>query len=371
MDLSTGALLLLAVFLWLAIGLYLLYQSLYLLKPDQKIIFYNLGGTYLKTVVGSTYYVTETERIAKKGGRVETALRVFRMELVFALWPFALGYRLTSTQFEVPIHASQMYTDANHRVLPRVRMEGDATLQFRLSDNPTHLALVFPLFDQGLGSIMGKQKRDLTRRACLKDLGLSPSGEQVYHEHHVQRVALIFHSVLNKPMQEAMREAATYFTFSTSEGEQDIIRQRAAFEIKVKELVVADSGNVFREGRLFDEHGNPDASLLVGDMIVESLQLQAARESDSPAIKAIDRVFVGRQEGKAQEVIEMLTRAGQAEGIKVLTEALKLKDTQAAYLLDVLRQSGKEVNLTQLGLSEDAIGALKRLLQGNSAGTPS
>jgi hypothetical protein len=271
------------ILLWvLAIGLfgglvaYVLYQSVYILGSNQKIFFYSLGGSYLRTVVSSTYFNTERGRIQQKGGNVKVASNI-GAEIAFGLWPLVLGYRVTTTQFEVPIHASQMYTRADHKTLPRVRMEGDATLQFRLSDNPTYLGLAFPLFDQGVGSIMHKEKRDLTHQACLKDTITSSGGERIIHEHNVQRVALIFHSVLNKPMQEAMREAASYWTFSTSEGEDDIIRNRERFEKNVRSLVVADEGSVFREARLFDDNGNPSTSLLVGDLIVENLQLQPAR----------------------------------------------------------------------------------------------
>jgi hypothetical protein len=58
---------------------------------------------------------------------------------------------------------------------------------------------------------------------------------------------------------------------------------------------------------------------------------------------------------------------GQAEGIEALVKVMKLDQGQAAMLLDVLRQSGKEVNLTQFGLNENAIDALRRVLQGNGA----
>ena len=248
-----AVLIMLNVVLWAPILIYWLYQSLYRLKPDQKIFFYNLGGTYHRTVIGRTYEKLNRTRIAQKGGKPELALQLFGIEFAFAPWPFILGYRVTSTQFEVPIHASQMYTDASRKDVPRVRMEGDATLQFRLSDNPEHLAGVFELIDQSLASIFVKEKRDLTKMTCLRDKRMSPTGEETTHEHNVQRVALIFHAVLNKPMQEAMREAATHFTFSTLASTDDIIRERDRYEKMVKALVVKDDGSVFLEAKLFSQ----------------------------------------------------------------------------------------------------------------------
>ncbi|HLD25902.1 MAG TPA: hypothetical protein VJC05_02585 [Candidatus Andersenbacteria bacterium] len=361
----------LVVLIGLPVLVYWLYQSLDPLKPDQKIFIFNLGGTYHKTVIGRSYERLNRDRIALKGGNPRLALQLFGMEFAFAPWPFKLGYRATSTQFEVPVHASQMYTDAKQTDVPRVRMEGDGTLQFRLSDNPEYLAGVFPLFDQSWASIIKKGNRDLTRMTCLEDKRVSISGEEVTHEHKVQQVALIFHAVLNKAMQDAMREAATHFTFSTlGSTTDDIIREREKYEKMVRALVVKDDGSVFREARLFDDKGNPAESLLVGDLVIENIQLQAAQETDSEAIKAIDAVFIGKQKGEAQLLVEKLTRIGQADGIKALSTALGLDDTQAAYMLDVLRSSGKEVNLTQLGLNEGAIESLKRILQGTRATRP-
>jgi hypothetical protein len=357
--------------IWLPVFAFWCYQSFYLVKPDQLLFFYRLGA-YHRTVVSSTYYAEQQEQIANKGNtdRVDVGANFFGIEFAFGPWPFVLGYRLTSTQFEVPVHASQMYTDPNHPTLPRIRMEGDGTFQFRLSVNPIYLGMNFPLFDQSLSSIMRKSMRDLTQMTCLRDRGVSLSGEEVSHEHRVQRVALIFHSVINKPVQEAMRVVATRFTFSTQGGERDIVQNSRSFERRVKRFVVRQPGSVFRQGHLYDENANEAESLLVGDMIVENIQPQAARPTDSPAILAIDRAFIGMQEAKAQQAMERLTRAGQAEGIRNVADTLNLTDLQAAYLLDVLRQSGKEVNLTQLGLSENAVEALTRVIQSTRGGTP-
>lgn len=365
---------------------YWLYQSVYFLDQEERIVFFQFG-TYRYTVVNNTYWEwregtpQRVQEMLRKGGRVSRG--ILGLDIAVGLWPLYLGYRLPTRQYNVPIHASAMYTSAQYEDIPRVRVEGDGSLQLRLSDNPVYLAMVLPVFRNDLVAYLVKQARDLTRHTVLVDS--DSQGRQ--HTHDVPLIGNILHGALDEPMQEAMRTAATSFTFSTFPGEKqaktaaragqiapgviperaDIMEHRDLFEIQIKRVLVDNEDSIFRQAELLDEHGDVGRSLLVCNIIVPLLQLQPTRQDESDAIKAIDLPFIGRQRGREQQAVEQMVREGQAVGIERLQKTLGLKTAEVAYLLDILRQSGKEVNLSSINVNDpDILAALERFMRGRT-----
>ena len=366
------------------------YQSLYKIGADEKVVFY-FWGSYSHVYVNETYYELMWLANSDVSGKVDDAdsdsVRVgwWQGGLCFGLWPFYLGYKVPTDQFDVPIHASQAYTSSEEKGYPRVRIEIDATLQFRLSDNLRFLGLGFPLFRQDLDDYLLKTRRDLTN----SDVIVMENGGEAGKEHKVKRIALLFYRVINRPMLEAVRTAATAFTFSTTPSESgsagksksksksssksssmDIVSNRQAFEDKVMEILADGSDTIFRQARLLKKNGKPGKSLLVCNYVGEDVQLSPKRDSDSEALKAIDLGFIGEQEGKRLQVTERLRRLGEAQGIEELANRLGLtNDKQRAYLLDVLREREGSINLSSVDLTDtkDILAALQDKLD---SGTP-
>jgi len=346
------------------------YQSFYKVGTNEKIVFY-FWGSYQYTVVNDTYWnrvwmANENNAQAKVDDHGTVKRGKWKGGWAFGLWPIYLGYRVPTDQFDVPIHASQSYTSSENDDLPRVRVEIDATLQFRLSDNPIYLGMVFPLFEQNtIEDYLSKKKRDLTNSEVLvQDNGGTG------RTHKVKRIAMLFYNVINRPMLEAIRTAATGFTFSTvpapgGGAANDIVRERVAFETRVKEILAEDDDTIFRQAKLLNDGATPAESLLVCNYIGENVQLQPTSENDSEAIKAIDYSFIGQQEGRRQQALEKLRRVGEAQGIEQLATQLGLDtERQKAFLMDVLRTREGNINLTSVDLSEaqDVLAAIQRYL---------
>lgn len=389
---------------WIALGLLVLlltvvwvYHSFYLIGTSDKIYIYRTG-TYRYTVVNSTYLAWYNERapqaVRNKGGDVRPSiLHRFGIDIAFGLWPLDLGYRVSTTQFEVPIHASQMYTEAGPATLPRVRIEGDATWQLRLSENPVDLGLAFKLFEYNFASVFDKRQRDLTQTTTLTDYAPSVSPEGARHHHQVKRIAFILHNTINKPTLQAMRVASPLFHFSVTQvdGMRDIMLLRREFEREVKSILVEEPDNIFRQGGLLRSAVEEDViavetgtSLIVCNLVVELIQLQPAVAGDSEAMRAVDYAFIGRQEGlrqrvvehlrrlgeaRGQRAIEQLRRIGQKQGIDALAIGLGLEnEKQRAFLLDVLRERAGNVNLTSVGLQNvyDVLTAIERMMSGGT-----
>jgi len=351
-----------------------LYQSFYLVGADQMIVFYFLGS-YSRTVVSRTFWeVEEAEqpeesKVSRKGGRVSRGL--LDQDIAFGgLWPFVLGWRVPTGQFEVPVHVTDMYTGYTDDIdgIYRMRMRCDPTWQVRVSPNTRRLGLVFPLFrSTSLPVIIRKANRDLTVEECLpsdQEAGVAAS-----HEHRLPRIARVMHATMDKPTIEAARTALAHFSWGGGRS-QDIVVNRQKFEIETKAVLVEDPDTVFVQAGLLSPGNVPEevqegVSAIVCNLVVESMALQPARPDDSDAIKAIDRPFIGGQEGRFRKEVEAKTRAGQALGIRELADRLGLGDTEAALLLDVLRQREGSVNLGILGGEgkDSLVEAARRLIQ--------
>ena len=355
----------------------IIYQSLYMLRANEKIVFYRFGQ-YERTVLGRSYWDESwggdqnISNRAKVPDQDTVKLAFWKGSWAFGLWPLYLGYRVPTDQFEVPIHASMMYTDSSNTQYPRVRVEGDATLQIRLSENPVHLGIVFSLFKQDLNYYLSKSARDLTNHEVL----IQENGV----EESVKRIAARFFRVVNKPMKEAMREAATFFTFSVfpAAGDvvnNDIIRERGLFERKVRKALTEDDDTIFIQGKLLrripgptpdDDTFETGDSLLVCNIVVEKIQLQPASPDDAEASRAIDLSFIGHQEGLKQQAIERLRRIGEAEGIEALADKLGLTDDkQKAFLMDVIRSKAGEIKLSAINVKDaaDVLSAIEGFLK--------
>jgi len=376
----------------------IIYQSLYMLRANEKVVFYRFGQ-YMRTVLGRSYWDASwagdqnVSNRAKVPDQDTVKLAFWKGSWAFGLWPFELGYRVPTDQFEVPIHASMMYTDSSNPKYPRVRVEGDATLQIRLSENPVHLGIVFSLFKQDLNYYLSKSARDLTNHEVL----IQENGV----EESVKRIAKQLFRVVNKRMKEAMREAATFFTFSVfpaaktkvvkdtdiirireeEEGEEkvakdtDIIRNRGEFERKVRKALTEDDDTIFIQGKLLRRipGRTPDEdtvetgdSLLVCNIVVEKIQLQPASKDDAEASRAIDLSFIGHQEGLKLQAIERLRRIGEAEGIEALAAKLGLADDrQKAFLMDVIRSKAGEIKLSAINVKDaaDVLSAIEGFLK--------
>lgn len=355
----------------------IIYQSLYMLRANEKIVFYRFGQ-YMRTVLGRSYWDESWAGDQNISNRSKVPdpdtvkLAIWKGSWAFGLWPFNLGYRVPTDQFEVPIHASMMYTDSSNRQYPRVRVEGDATLQIRLSENPVHLGIVFSLFKQDSNYYLSKSARDLTNHEVLiQENGVAEP---------VKRIATHFFRVVNKPMKEAMREAATFFTFSVFPAagvvvDTDIIRNRGEFERKVRDALTEDNDTIFIQGKLLrriprrapdDDTVETGDSLLVCNIVVEKIQLQPASKDDAEASRAIDLSFIGHQEGLKQQAIERLRRIGEAEGIEALAEKLGLTDDkQKAFLMDVIRSKAGEIKLSSINVKDaaDVLSAIEGFLK--------
>lgn len=372
----------------------IIYQSFYMLRANEKIVFYRFGQ-YMRTVLGRSYWDESwagdqnISNRAKVPDSSTVTLGLWGGSWAFGLWPLYLGYRVPTDQFEVPIHASMMYTDSSNRQYPRVRVEGDATLQIRLSENPVHLGIVFSLFKQDSNYYLSKSARDLTNHEVLiQENGV---GEPV------KRIATHFFRVVNKPMKEAMREAATFFTFSVFPApaakvakdpakiriraeeevvkDTDIIRNRGEFERKVRDALTEDNDTIFIQGKLLrripgatrdDDTVETGDSLLVCNIVVEKIQLQPASKDDAEASRAIDLSFIGHQEGLKLQAIERLRRIGEAEGIEALAEKLGLTDDkQKAFLMDVIRSKAGEIKLSAINVKDaaDVLSAIEGFLK--------
>lgn len=356
----------------------IIYQSLYMLRANEKIVFYRFGQ-YMRTVLGRSYWHESWAGDQNVSNRSKVPdpdtvkLAFWKGSWAFGLWPFNLGYRVPTDQFEVPIHASMMYTDSSNRQYPRVRVEGDATLQIRLSENPVHLGIVFSLFKQDPNYYLSKSARDLTNHEVL----IQENGV----EESVKRIATHFFRVVNKPMKEAMREAATFFTFSVFPAsgvvvDTDIIRNRGEFERRVRDALTEDNDTIFIQGKLLRRIPGrnpgdaaivePGDSLLVCNIVVEKIQLQPASKDDAEASRAIDLSFIGHQEGLKQQAIERLRRIGEAEGIEALAEKLGLTDDkQKAFLMDVIRSKAGEIKLSAINVKDaaDVLSAIEGFLK--------
>lgn len=364
MDPVTSVLLVLAfglfVLLVLIVTIETLYQSIYLIEADEKIVFYNFGRLS-HVVVNSTYMDNQRANINASTAVIREGTYGFAI----GWWPFYLGFRVPTTQFEIPIHVGDMYT-STQSLHSRVRIQGDATIQIRLGENFAQLGTMFPLFKLSLATFFRKNLRNLALFTDLVDHGLNVSGgEGATHHHRLRAIAVIMHNTLNKPVLQAMRTASTGFTFSVTDETNvanDIMTHQTQFEQAVKTILVASVDGIFVQAGLLTSTGEAGPSLLSCSLVVEKLQLQAAKEDDSEAIKAIDAVFVGTQKGKADEIQQRLKRVGQAAGIQAIKDTLGLQSSDAAYLYDVLRETGKEVNLNQIGVGESALAALQRAL---------
>lgn len=356
---------------------YVIYQSLYMLRTNEKIVFYRFGQFWC-IVLGRTYWdhswsgANNAPNRAKVHDPSTVRVGFFGGGWTFGLWPFYLGYRVPTDQFEVPLYISQMYTDESNEDYPRVRVEGDATLQFRLSDNPIHLGLVFSLFKQDVVYYLSKTARDLTNH----DVIIRDDGGGVA----VKKIALLFYNVVNKPMQEAMRAAATKFTFSVSPSRtavatsRDIIKLRKEFEEEIRAVLTEDDDTIFMQGKLLKRVTLPDNSirletgdsLMVCNIVVERIQLQPATDKDAEATKAIDFSFIGHQEGLRQQAVERLRRIGEAEGIDALANKLGLTDDkQKAFLMDVIRSKAGEIKLSSINVKDasDVLSAIEGFLK--------
>jgi hypothetical protein len=350
----------------------IIYQSLYMLRANEKIVFYRFGQ-YKRTVLGRSYWDESwagdqnTSNRAKVPDSSTVRLGLWDGSWALGWWPLYLGYRVPTDQFEVPIHASMMYTDSSNPKYPRVRVEGDATLQIRLSENPVHLGIVFSLFKQDSNYYLSKSARDLTNHEVL----IQENGV----EESVKRIAKQLFRVVNKPMKEAMREAATFFTFSVFPVQgvvvyNDIIRQRGEFEKRVRDALTEEDDTIFIQGKLLRRNNGgsvePGDSLLVCNIVVEKIQLQPASKDDAEASRAIDLSFIGHQEGLKLQAIERLRRIGEAEGIEALAEKLGLTDDkQKAFLMDVIRSKAGEIKLSAINVKDaaDVLSAIEGFLK--------
>lgn len=384
MDTTTVVLLvLIGIGVLMIVGVLLpifLYQSLYMIKTNEKIVFYRFGD-YSYIVLSKTYWKQEWQNSPGNKSKVpdHNTVRMgsWKGGWAFGAWPIYLGYRVPTDQFEIPIHSSQMYTDESHPEYPRVRVEGDATLQFRLSDNPIHLGLVFSMFKQDPIYYVSKAERDLTNH----DVIIQENGGQG-RRLSVKKIALRFYNVVNKPMQEAMRTAATGFTFSVSPGAAgtrppvDITKERREFEKAVQHVLTEDDDTIFMQGKLLKKTSTLTASpavtieagdsLIVCNIVVENIQLQPGTEKDAEAQRAIDYSFIGRQEGLRKQAVEKLSRIGKAEGIEVLATKLGLTtEPQKAFLMDVIQNKEGALNLTTVNIKDaaDVLSAIESFLK--------
>jgi hypothetical protein len=364
LGLAVGFLVLIVAVLWA-------HHSFYVIGPAEKIYFYRMG-TYSHTAVNGDYFDWYSQpaqaAVRAKGGRVLRG-EVFGLDVAFGCWPFTLGFRVPTTQFEVPVHVGGITTGAGSEDAPMVLMQGDATWQFRLSDNPVHLGMAFHLFDFNLSVVLSKSQRDLTDDDVIFDIG----SDGAEHQHPTERIAVTFHETVDKPTQEALRHASTAFGFTTTAvpGVRHIMAERPALERAVKESLAEDEDTIFSQGQLLRRVGAtvvPGDALLVCNLVIESLKLQPATAEDSEARRAVDYAFIGRQEGLRQQTVERLRRygeaagqrrlerlrrIGQAEGTDALVTRLGLTDKQKVLLLDVLREREGNFNITSVaGLDE-------------------
>ena len=346
----------------------MLYNSIYVLRSDEMLAFF-LFGTWRKTIVTGSY--DAANNVVSRNENVNRGC--FGQDVAFGLWPFFKAFRLPTATFEIPISASSMYTKVGKpgfESLPRIRLRGDGTLQIGLHPNVGRLGTVLQIFHQG--------ETDLAKVVTLKDAPPGPDGFLPKGP----KVADLVNGAVKKPMLQAMRTAASQFTWGTAgEGgdDTDIVNRRDEFEWAIQRSLIQPGSIFLRAGFLQEateqERGNSryhpkkGSSIIDFDVVIELVRPEPTPEDASELEKAIDLAFIGLQEGAREQAVERMKRVGQAEGLKAMAEELGIDDDKIQLVLLEAIREGK-INLTMFGGSgaESLVGFVQKFIQKGESG---
>ncbi|TSC71945.1 MAG: hypothetical protein G01um101438_831 [Parcubacteria group bacterium Gr01-1014_38] len=317
---------------------YIPITSLYFIEADEMIAFY-LFGTYWNTYVNGTYY--ELHRTyCESTGKGKTG--VFGLDVVILLWPFWLPLRLPTSTVHILVRIGRVFTK-NVPGAPRVRLRADTTILFRLAPDVRRFVQTFRL---------GRAGQNLAEEVEMPDA----TGKT----HRESRVALGIQEEVQETVLEAVRTAASRFTWGG--GEDEIVHDKTALEDDVLrvlsegESIFVQSGMLQRIEKGWHTLGRralegdpnlrpqPGPTLLNIDFNIEEIAPEPIPEKASPLEEAIDKPMIALLEANADE------HRGDGEGRR-LRKIADRTDTDGSEVFagHMLREAKTNVRLVVVG----------------------
>lgn len=325
----TRALILMGV---LFIGL----RSIYLIKADEMIASFLLGGSHWATYITSDFAEQEDWNGVKMIAYPKTQRGLLGLDVVIVLWPIWIGYRVPTTAIVNKVHAQRVYTKANKEASPEVPVRITTTMVYFLTPDLGKFVRAFGILGHGT---------NLTRSCKVRDNLWDPEKP----EHHQQEgtfLAQIVQEAGEDTILEAVRMKGNAFPW---EGTNNIKGSLEAYEKTVLEWLGRPE-SIFAQGGLLanDKSGNPGSSARSVDFNIVHVDVE-----DEEVQKALGEPLIAAKRADARE--------RQGDGDRRRIEKLKEAGLTAREVLQA--DTLKEVEtFNVMSAGEEVVDVASRLL---------
>jgi hypothetical protein len=364
------------------------YKSVFFLRPNHALEVYLVGGNHFGTYFARSLRETLTSQQQRKFDRLSRK-RFGRtsLNIIILPWPLFFVVRFTTTNNKVMLHAGDIYTKTVEGFYYRVNLHADPTMWVRFLT----LRHMMPAIEKSTLVPMWNVRLfiDLTKACDIPIYGLSPTpAEQTevrdQHTRHTYKdtyLALILMHTVQEAFLEALRKAASYFTW---DGDEDIAKDKPLIGFMILYIMATDEGvlpqakvlerpyqfrhipssdlknrlkrlsegNALRRPQ-FTPNDLTGASVLSVEVVVEGLTFAKFADDTPDAAKAVNAPFVAAQDRRS----EAERGRGRAAAAKAIRDELGV-DPDVALIAERI---DKDVPLSVNMLGGDLQQFLQRL----------